>query len=118
HEKIWLVGYPRLAPTAQFGTTEVDVSIEYEGIRFDEGYRVDLLVENKVIVEIKSIERITGVHKKQLPAYLRLMDKQLGLLINFNEELIHNGISRVVNGLEENWSDDFCDLATLRETFT
>jgi GxxExxY protein len=54
-----------------------------------------------VLVEIKSAEGIEPVHKKQLLTYLRLMDKQLGLLINFNEELIRNGIKRVVNGLEE-----------------
>lgn len=62
---------------------QVCVPIEYEGIRFDEGYRLDLLVENKVIVEIKSIEQISGVHKKQLLTYLRLSDKKLGILINF-----------------------------------
>lgn len=78
---------------------QVSVPLEYEGIRFDEGYRLDVLVENKVVVEIKSIEEISNVHKKQLLTYLRLMDKRLGLLINFNEELIRNGIIRVVNGL-------------------
>jgi len=80
---------------------QVSVPVEYDGIRFDEGYRLDLLVENKVIVEIKSVEQVTGVHKKQLLTYLRLLDKRLGLLINFNEELIRNGISRVVNRLED-----------------
>ncbi|NOY43701.1 MAG: GxxExxY protein [Planctomycetes bacterium] len=80
---------------------QVRVPVEYEGIRFDEGYRLDLLVEDKVIVEIKSIEQIAAVHKKQLLTYLRLTDKRLGLLINFNEELIRNGISRVVNGLKD-----------------
>lgn len=76
------------------------VPIVWEGIRFDEGYRLDLMVEGKVIVEVKSIESVERVHKKQLLTHLRLMDKRLGLLINFNEELIRNGISRVVNGLE------------------
>ncbi len=80
---------------------QVYVPIEYEGIRFDEGYRLDLLVEDKVIVEIKSVETISGVHKKQLLTYLRLADKNLGILINFNEELIRDGISRVANGLKE-----------------
>jgi len=60
-----------------------------------------LIVENKVIVEIKSIEAISPVHKKQLLTYLRLTGKRLGLLINFNVELIKNGISRVVNQLPE-----------------
>ena len=63
------------------------------------GFRADLIVGDKVVVEIKSIETIAPVHKKQLLTYLRLTDKRLGLLINFNVELIKNGISRVVNGL-------------------
>jgi len=65
----------------------------------DIGYRVDLIVENLVIVELKSVEKMVPVHKKQLLTYLRLADKRLGLLINFGEELIKDGISRVVNGL-------------------
>jgi GxxExxY protein len=65
------------------------------------GFRADLIVENKVIVEIKSIEALSPVHRKQLLTYLRLTDKRLGLLINFNVELIKHGISRVVNGLAE-----------------
>jgi GxxExxY protein len=80
---------------------QLPVQVVYDGICFEEGYRLDLLVEDKVIVEIKSIEMLTPVHKKQLLTYLRLLDKRLGLLINFNEELIRNGISRVVNGLED-----------------
>lgn len=63
------------------------------------GFRADLIVEDKVVVETKSVEAIAPVHKKQLLTYLRLTDKRLGLLINFNVELIKNGISRVVNGL-------------------
>ncbi|QDT71062.1 GxxExxY protein [Lacipirellula limnantheis] len=80
---------------------QLPVQVVYDGICFEERYRLDLLVEGKVIVEIKSIETLTPVHKKQLLTYLRLLDKRLGLLINFNEELIRNGISRVVNGLED-----------------
>ena len=80
---------------------QVSVPIIYDGICFEEGYRLDLLVENKVIVEVKSIEELTNVHKKQLLTYLRLMEKKLGLLINFNEELIKHGIARVANGLED-----------------
>ena len=67
----------------------------------DLGFRADLIVEDKVVVEIKSVEAIAPVHKKQLLTYLRLTDKRHGLLINFNVELIKNGISRVVNGLSE-----------------
>jgi GxxExxY protein len=65
------------------------------------GFRADLIVANKVVVEIKSTESVSPVHKKQLLTYLRLADKRLGLLINFNVELIKQGISREVNGLKE-----------------
>ncbi|MBU4185101.1 MAG: GxxExxY protein [Proteobacteria bacterium] len=78
---------------------QVPVAIVFDGIKFDEGFRADLIVENKVIVELKSVEKILPVHKKQLLTYLRLADKKLGLLINFGSELIRDGISRVVNGL-------------------
>ena len=82
-------------------TRQQPIPIKYDSITFDEGFRADLIVENKVIVELKSIETISRVHKKQLLTYLRLADKRLGLLINFGEELIKDGISRVVNQLEE-----------------
>jgi GxxExxY protein len=70
-------------------------------IRMGVGFRADLIVGTKVVVEIKSIKAIGPVHKKQLLTYLRLADKHLGLLINFNVELIKNGVSRVVNQLPE-----------------
>lgn len=77
------------------------IPVVHEAVRMELGFRADLIVENKVVVEIKSIEAIAPVHKKQLLTYLRLTDKRLGLLINFNGELIKNGISRVVNSLPE-----------------
>jgi len=77
------------------------VPIEYESIRFDEGFRADVIVEDKVILELKSVETVARVHKKQLLTYLRLADKRLGLLINFGAALIKDGITRVVNGLIE-----------------
>ena len=80
---------------------QVPVSIVYEGIRFEEGFRADLIVENQVIVELKSVEAVALVHKKQLLTYLRLADKRLGLLINFGAALIKDGITRVVNSLED-----------------
>lgn len=80
---------------------QLPISVVWEGVRFEEGYRLDLMVEEKVVVEVKSVQGIEPVHKKQLLTYLRLMDKRLGILINFNENLIRNGIKRVVNGLEE-----------------
>ena len=80
---------------------QAPVPIKYEGIQFDEGFRMDLLVQDKVVVELKSVEKVAKVHKKQLLTYLRLADKRLGLLINFGSYLIKNGIFRIVNGLEE-----------------
>jgi len=71
----------------------------YEDVRLDCGFRADIIVENKVIVEIKSIETLAPVHSKILLTYLRLADLRLGLLINFNVALIKEGIRRVVNGL-------------------
>ena len=73
----------------------------YENFRIDAGFRADLVVEDKVIVEIKSVELIAPVHKKQLLTYLRLADKRLSLLINFNVALIKDGITRIVNGLRD-----------------
>jgi GxxExxY protein len=78
---------------------QVPVAIVYDDIKFDEGFRADLIIKDKVIVELKSVENVIPVHKKQLLTYLRLADKRLGLLINFGAELIRDGISRVVNGL-------------------
>ena len=77
------------------------IPVKYDTITFDEGFRADLVVEDKVVLELKSVEQIHPVHKKQLLTYLRLMDKRLGLLINFNEEVIRTGISRIANGLSE-----------------
>ena len=76
------------------------VPIVFEGLKFDEGFRADLIVDDKVIVELKSVEQFALVHKKQLLTYLRLADKRLSLLINFGSAVIKNGISRIVNGLE------------------
>jgi GxxExxY protein len=77
------------------------VRISYEGATFDEGFRMDLLVNDLVVVELKSVEFLAPVHKKQLVTYLRLANKRLGLLINFGAALIKNGITRIVNGLED-----------------
>ncbi len=80
---------------------QVPLPVIYENLSFDEGYRADLIVDGKVIVELKSVETIAPVHKKQLLTYLRLAGVRLGLLINFGEALIKHGITRVVNGLPE-----------------
>src|SRR6266516_4012888 len=75
--------------------------VVYENVRIDTGFRADLIVEDKVIIEVKSVELLAPVHKKQLLTYLRLADKRLGLLIDFLVGLIKDGITRIVNGLEE-----------------
>lgn len=75
------------------------IPVIWDGIHLDIGFRSDLIVEEKVIIEIKSVETISNVHLKQLLTYIRVTDLKLGLLINFNEALIKNGIKRVVNGL-------------------
>jgi GxxExxY protein len=77
-----------------------EIPVVYDNVRIEIGYRADLIVEDKVIVEIKSVEALAPVHSRQLLTYLRLADKRLGLLINFNVALIKDGINRVVNGLE------------------
>jgi GxxExxY protein len=77
------------------------VPIVYQGIRIEMGFRADLIIEDQVMVEIKSVEAIAPVHKKQLLTHLRLADKRLGLLINFNVALIKDGITRIVNGLPD-----------------
>lgn len=71
----------------------------WEDIHLDIGFRTDLIVEEKVIIEVKSVQHIENVHPKQLLTYLKITDIKLGLLINFNESLIKNGIKRIVNNL-------------------
>ena len=78
---------------------QVPVRIAYDGIVFDEGFRADLIVEDLVIVELKSVERTAPVHGKQVLTYLRLTGKRLGMLVNFGEALIKHGIERVANGV-------------------
>lgn len=75
------------------------VGIVYEGMTFDEGFRVDLLVEGRVIVELKSVEKLAPVHGKQLLTYLRLMNLRVGLLINFGAPRLKDGLHRIVNDL-------------------
>jgi GxxExxY protein len=77
---------------------EIPLPVFYKGTKIsDDAYRLDLLVENQIIVELKSVEKLQNVHKKQLLTYLRLMGKPLGLLINFNEALLKSGIVRIAN---------------------
>ena len=77
---------------------QVAIPIEYGGITFTEGFRADIVVENRVIIELKSVEIINKSHKKQLLTYLRLAGCKLGYLLNFGEALMKDGISRIING--------------------
>ena len=77
---------------------QVSVPIEFEGERFDEGFRADLIVEGRVIVELKSVRKIAPAHKKQVLTYLKLTGLKLGYLLNFGDALMKNGITRIING--------------------
>ena len=77
---------------------QIALPVIWNKLKLEQGFRIDLLVDNKVIVEIKSIEVVAPVHKKQLLTYLRLAKVRVGLLINFNEALLKDGITRIING--------------------
>ena len=79
--------------------SQIPLPVYYKGINLKTGYRIDLLVENKVIVEIKSIEKLEGIHTAQLLTYLRLTELKLGLLINFNSLRLIDGVKRIANNL-------------------
>lgn len=78
---------------------QVPIPVVYETVKMEIGFRADIIVEHKVIIELKSIEAVLPVHKKQLLTYLRISGLKLGLLINFNEELLKDGLTRIVNNL-------------------
>lgn len=80
---------------------QVKISIEYDGLQFDEGFRADMIVEGMVVLELKSVEALTSSPRKQIQTYLRLTGLKLGLLLNFGAALMKDGIVRAVNGLEE-----------------
>ena len=80
---------------------QVPIPIRYKDMTFDEAFRADLVVGEKVIVELKSVEQVSEAHKKQVHTYLRLTGCKLGFLLNFGEALMKRGITRVVNGLDD-----------------
>ncbi len=80
---------------------QVPIPIVYRGLHFEEGFRADIMVNQKVVLELKSVEYVTPAHKKQIQTYLRLTGCKLGYLLNFGEALMKKGITRAVNGLEE-----------------
>jgi len=75
------------------------IPITFNGLVFDEGFRADLIVENKLLLELKSVEELKGVHFKQVLTYIKLMDLKLGLLLNFGDKLMKDGIKRIANGI-------------------
>lgn len=79
--------------------SQVELPVVYEQVRINVGYRIDMLVEDLIILELKSVEQTLEIHKAQLLSYLKLSDKRLGLLINFNVTLLKNGIVRLANDL-------------------
>ena len=80
---------------------QVPVPIVFEGVNFDEGFRADIIINQSVILELKSVEQLHPVHLKQVQTYLKLTGYRLGFLLNFNEALMKNGIHRCVNGLPD-----------------
>lgn len=77
---------------------QVAIPIVYDNIKFDQGFQADIIVENKVLLELKSVEKIHNVHKKQVLTYLKLTGIKLGFLLNFGEETMKKGITRIING--------------------
>jgi GxxExxY protein len=86
---------------------QVPIPIRYDELTFDEGFRADLVVEGKVIVELKSVEKLIPVHSKQVLTQLRLSDRRLGLLINFGELRLKDGVERIANGMPEERGGSF-----------
>ena len=80
---------------------QVSVPIEYDGVVFDEGFRADLIIEDKVVIELKSVETLRPVHAKQVLTYVRLLNCHLGLLVNFGERWLKDGFKRIAYKLEE-----------------
>jgi len=96
YERILLV---ELEKEGLFVERQKNIPVIWDGEQIEQGFKADLIVENKVIIEIKSVENLAPVHHKQLLTYLKLTGLKLGLLVNFNESLIKDGITRIVNNL-------------------
>ncbi len=92
--------YFELKSMGYFVQKEISQPIVYKDIKLDHGYRIDLLVEHKIVVELKTVEKFTDVHTAQILTYMKLGDYPLGLLLNFNTKLLKNGIKRFINTTE------------------
>ena len=90
-----------LAQKGLYVQRQVSIPIQFEGEFFEEGFRADIFVEGKVIVELKSVEKITDSHKKQLLTYLKLTNVKLGYILNFGADMMKDGIVRTINGILE-----------------
>lgn len=91
--------YHELTKLGLFVEKQKNMPVVWDTLKLDIGFRADLIVERKVIIELKSVEKVIAVHPKQLLTYLKITNYKLGLLINFNEAFIKNGITRIVNNL-------------------
>ena len=91
--------YHELTKLGLFVEKQKNMPVVWDTLKLDIGFRADLIVERKVIIELKSVEKVVAVHPKQLLTYLKITNYKLGLLINFNEAFIKNGITRIVNNL-------------------
>ncbi|MGX9366943.1 GxxExxY protein [Desulfoplanes sp. PS50] len=89
---------------------QVAYPVTYKGVKIDLGYRIDIIVENILLLELKSVSGIEGIHKQQLLTYLRVADKPIGLILNFNVECMRDGVCRVVNKLNKTGLDIFTDF--------
>jgi GxxExxY protein len=91
--------YYELKKTGLYVKRQVEMPLKYDHLKIDIGYRVDMILNSKVIIEIKAVEKLTNVHMAQLLTYLKLSNCKLGILINFNVNLMKNGLKRIVNNL-------------------
>jgi iron complex transport system substrate-binding protein len=79
---------------------QVPINVQYDGILIENAFKIDLLIANRLVIELKSVERLNPVHAKQVLTYLRLMDLPLGLLVNFGQSLFKDGVKRITNGYD------------------
>ena len=93
--------YYELINSGLYVAKEVPMPVVYKEVKLDHGYRIDLLVENKVVIELKTVDSFTDVHEAQILTYLKLGNFKLGLLINYNVSILKHGLKRYVNNLEE-----------------
>lgn len=93
--------YYEIINSGLYVAKEVPMPVVYKEVKLDHGYRIDLLVENKVVIELKTVDAFTDVHEAQILTYLKLGNFKLGLLMNFNVSILKNGLKRYVNNLEE-----------------